>query len=179
MKINKVTQRYANAVYDLASEHERFPELLNDFKRFIPLFFKNDTEPVELHFSSPSARATFLNALEEAGFSALFINVIRLLILNHRFSIILALYKQLQNKLETLSNITHIVIETAIELDDDAIETVKLRIEKHLNKRVRIVNRVDPKILGGMVLYLNGTAFNTSISSRSKMLRQFLIQTKR
>lgn len=177
MKINKLTPRYVNAIYDLAIENDQLPALLNDFSRFIPLFFKNDYISVKLHFSTPSERSAFLQDLRELNFSDLFINFLKIILIKDRFAIIPSVYKQLQVKHELLNDSATIVVETAISLDDVTIGTIKSRLEDYLRKRVRIVNKVDPAILGGMVIYMNGGEFNASIGRKFKALRNFLLKS--
>jgi F-type H+-transporting ATPase subunit delta len=64
-------------------------------------------------------------------------------------------------------------VRTAIEMDDSSRALVISRLESTLNKQVRLHEIVDPDLIGGMVVRIGDTVYDSSVSNQiDKMARK-------
>jgi len=64
---------------------------------------------------------------------------------------------------------------TAVPLDTILADDLKARLSKSLNKQVELENQIDPAILGGIVLNIDGKVLDGSVKQQLERLRaQFL-----
>lgn len=57
-------------------------------------------------------------------------------------------------------------VRTAVPLDDALRQTVLSRVTAATGKQVRLVERVDPDLVGGMVIRIGDTVFDGSVSNQ-------------
>ena len=55
---------------------------------------------------------------------------------------------------------------TAVEMDDDLRERVRARMEEKLGKKVYLVERIDPSIIGGIVIEAQGDRQDASVRAQ-------------
>ena len=63
-------------------------------------------------------------------------------------------------------------ITTAIELDDDVVSGIGDRIGEQTGRKVELSSKVDPDILGGIVLRVGNVVLDASIRNRLEQLRK-------
>ena len=68
-------------------------------------------------------------------------------------------------------------VTTAVPLDDDLREKVIAKAEKDLNAPVYLVERVDPSIIGGVVLEARGNRYDASVRAQLANIRKTLSST--
>jgi len=175
MKTNKVVQKYARAIFELGSRYDRLPHLLDEFHSFVDIFYVHNPH-TKLHFLNSSDRLKFVALLEESGFSKLFCSFIRVVLMNQRQDILPAVYDAIQHDYAMNQNMTKITVETAIPLNPELKQKFKTTIEKQLNKKVELLNRVNPSIIGGMILHLDGQVFDSSLLSKFNSLKKHLLE---
>ena len=78
----------------------------------------------------------------------------------------------LESKLETLQ----IEVSTASLIIENELKKIANEIEKKIDKKVELVNTVDPSILGGIKLRISNTIIDGSIATRLKKLSDLLYQ---
>jgi F-type H+-transporting ATPase subunit delta len=65
-----------------------------------------------------------------------------------------------------------VTVTSAIELDPDVVERIGKEIEQQTGNKVELESRVDPDILGGLVLQVGNMVLDTSIRNRLDKLRK-------
>ena len=60
----------------------------------------------------------------------------------------------------------YVVVTTAVEMDDALRERVRAHIEKKLAKKAYLVERVDPAIVGGIVIETQGERYDASVAAQ-------------
>jgi F-type H+-transporting ATPase subunit delta len=63
-------------------------------------------------------------------------------------------------------------VTSAVELDPDVVERIGKEIEQQTGNTVDLQSRVDPDILGGLVLQVGNMVLDTSIRNRLEKLRK-------
>lgn len=63
-------------------------------------------------------------------------------------------------------------VTSAIELDEKTINEIGERIGEQTGEKIQLTSRVDPDILGGIVLRVGNSILDASISNRLEQLRK-------
>lgn len=83
-------------------------------------------------------------------------------------------YKEI---LDSEDKTVSVTVTTAVPLDDDLREKVIAKAEKDLNAPVYLVERVDPSIIGGVVLEARGNRYDASVRAQLANIRKTLSST--
>ena len=63
-------------------------------------------------------------------------------------------------------------VTSAVELDKSTVSTIGKRIGEQTKRTVQLSSKVDPDILGGMVLRVGNVILDASIRNRLEQLRK-------
>jgi F-type H+-transporting ATPase subunit delta len=66
-------------------------------------------------------------------------------------------------------------VTTAVPLSKDLSDRLRVQLERLFGKKVRIVPRVDPRIIGGLFVMIEGKIIDRSVRSDLETLRQELL----
>lgn len=83
-------------------------------------------------------------------------------------------YKQI---LDTEDKTVSATVTTAVPMDDDLRQKVISKAEKDLNAPVYLVERVDPSIIGGIILEARGNRYDASVRAQLSSIRKTLSST--
>ena len=82
--------------------------------------------------------------------------------------------KQYKEYLDAEDKTVSVTVTTAVPLDDDLREKVIAKAEKDLNAPVYLVERVDPSIIGGIMLEARGKRYDASVRAQLANIRKTL-----
>lgn len=83
-------------------------------------------------------------------------------------------YKEILDTEDTTVSVT---ITTAVPLDEELRQKVRTKAEKDLNAPVYLVERVEPEILGGVILEARGKRYDASVKAQLANIRKTLAST--
>lgn len=82
--------------------------------------------------------------------------------------------KQYKEYLDAEDKTVSVTVTTAVPLDDDLREKVRAKAEADLNAPVYLVERVDPSIIGGIMLEARGKRYDASVRAQLANIRKTL-----
>lgn len=82
--------------------------------------------------------------------------------------------KQYKEYLDAEDKTVSVTVTTAVPLDDDLREKVRAKAEADLKAPVYLVERVDPSIIGGIVLEARGKRYDASVRAQLANIRKTL-----
>ncbi|WP_321970671.1 F0F1 ATP synthase subunit delta [Paratractidigestivibacter sp.] len=82
--------------------------------------------------------------------------------------------KQYKELLDNEDKTVSVTVTTAVPMDDELRAKVKAKAEKDLNAPVYLVERVDPSIIGGIMLEQRGKRYDASIRAQLSNIRKKL-----
>ncbi len=82
--------------------------------------------------------------------------------------------KQYKELLDNEDKTVSVTVTTAVPMDDDLRAKVKAKAEKDLNAPVYLVERVDPTIIGGIMLEQRGKRYDASVRAQLSNIRKKL-----
>jgi F-type H+-transporting ATPase subunit delta len=167
--VNKVSPKsYARAIFEIALERNELNKWHSDLEKMTDL--AKDTVLLTL-LNSPKLKfedkAKMVND-RLPGMGTLIRNLAYLLIVKRKMNLIGGITKQYQQMVDNYYGIEHAEITTAIQLEDaDKMKMDKV-LSKILGKKLIIETKVDPAIIGGLVVRVNGKLLEGS--TRNKLL---------
>lgn len=82
--------------------------------------------------------------------------------------------KQYKEYLDAEDKTVSVTVTTAVPLDDDLREKVRAKAESDLKAPVYLVERVDPSIIGGIMLEARGKRHDASVRAQLANIRKTL-----
>ena len=82
--------------------------------------------------------------------------------------------KQYKEYLDSEDKTVSVTVTTAVPLDDDLREKVKAKASADLSAPVFLVERVDPSIIGGIMLEVRGKRYDASVRAQLSNIRKTL-----
>ena len=179
MIITANAKRYAKALFELLLEKNLVEKGHQDFKAFLKLVA--DSSELRSFISLPldQERQEILSELLKERFSEIFFNFLLLVLKNKRFNLLNQIYKEFETRIDLLKNRVSAVAVTAVPLPAEALEGMTREISGHLKAEVRLVNEVDPSIIGGIILRVDDKLYNASLLEQFKKLKYQLIQNQK
>ena len=167
---------YAEALLGAAKERDRLPRVREEFDDFAAAV----DESAELRGLlrnpqiDPQAKRAALEAvLGEAD--ELFRNFILLLAEKNRIGELEQVYDEWARLLAAEERVLELELTTAIELSDDEAREIVRQIEQAAGRRVEAARKVDPSLIGGLILQAGSLRLDASVRGRLNQLREELL----
>jgi F-type H+-transporting ATPase subunit delta len=175
--VEELAQVYGRSLFQVAQEQGKLDELREqlgqfadalDQRRELAVFFFSP------YFSSQEKRDALDTLLD--GADAIFINFLALLIENHRMPVIFRIRQEYERLWEEENKMLPVQITSAIALDDATTESLGKTIGERAGRKVALASRVDPDILGGIIIRVGNSILDASIRNRLEQLRRHVAQ---
>ncbi|HSG95197.1 MAG TPA: F0F1 ATP synthase subunit delta [Afifellaceae bacterium] len=175
--VSGVAQRYASALFELARDDSVLENVEADLLAFSGLL--NESADLRRLVSSPvfsaeDQKRAIGAVADKAGISGLVGNLVRLIARNRRLFTLPDIIKGFQAMLadhrgEITANVT-----SARPLSDAQTTTLKATMKASLGKDVTIDSRVEPAILGGLIVKVGSRMIDSSIRTKLNIMKSRL-----
>lgn len=167
---------YARALFQAAQEQSRVEAVQADLAAFADAV---QGSPELAAFLSnpqvdPAAKAGVLDELSE-GADELVRNFLRLIAGKGRAGQVAGIREEFQALVDRAQGRVAVELTTAFELSDDEAAAIVSQIEQASGRSVEAVRKVDPGLIGGMVLQAGSLRVDASVRGRLERLRQGLV----
>jgi len=169
-----IADRYASALYDLATDSKSVDPVLADLTLLQTML--NDHKDLQLIIESPLVASTNkLGILEKLLLnirtSKLTLTFLKVLEKNKRFSNLYSIISQFINinsfnRGDVLADIT-----SAEELNDEQRKNINEQLKNTLGKKLSLNFIVDKKIIGGLVVKVGSKMIDTSLANKINKLK--------
>ena len=171
--MEEIAQVYARALFEVAKEHGILDEVRDDLTQFAQAL--SDTRELAVFFFSP-----YFSTQEKkdglkrvvTGAEPAFMNFLEALIERHRMPAIFRIRDDYQEMWEDERHLLTVEVTSAIELDKATVSSIGDRIGEQTKRTVELSSKVDPNILGGIVLRVGNVILDASIRARLEQLRK-------
>lgn len=175
--MEEIAQVYSRALFEVAKENGKldvvrdqlgqFAQALNDNRDlavflFSP-YFSTEEKKDGLHRAVIDADPTILNFLET-------------LLERHRMPAIFRIRAAFDRLWDEENRLLPVQVTSAVELDEATVRSIGDRIGQQTGQKVELTSRVDPDILGGIVLRVGNSILDASIRNRLDQLRKHVAQ---
>jgi ATP synthase F1 delta subunit len=104
------------------------------------------------------------------------VNFLEALIERHRMPVIFRIRDRYDHMWEEARKLLPVEVTSAIELDEAIVQSIGERVGEQTGRKVELSSRVDPEILGGLVLRVGNLVLDASIVNRLEQLRKQVAQ---
>ncbi|HZV48579.1 MAG TPA: F0F1 ATP synthase subunit delta [Candidatus Dormibacteraeota bacterium] len=169
-------KRYARAIFDLAREEGQIEEWAERLRVVHELFSMPEVREV---LASPSIAATrrqelATSLLGQTAVGREGVNLARLLIEADRLSALDDIVEEYRRLADDEAGRVRVTATTAIPLSREEVDRLVDDLSRRLGREVRLEVRVDPAILGGLVLQIGDRVIDASVAARLQQLRRRL-----
>ena len=112
------------------------------------------------------------------GANELIVNFLRLIAEKGRAAELADIVDELDSLVASEQRILDVELTTATELSDDEFSRILERIESASGRKVQAERRVDPDLIGGIVLQAGSMRLDASVRGRLERLRHDLAQAR-
>ena len=171
--MEEIAQVYARALFEVAKEHGLLDQVRDDLNEFAQAL--SDTHQLAVFFFSPYfSTEEKKDGLKRAvtGAEPVFMNFLEALIERHRMPAIFRIRDDYQELWEDERHLLPVEVTSAIELDNATVTEIGNRIGEQTKRTVELSSKVDPDILGGIVLRVGNVILDASIRARLEQLRK-------
>ena len=171
--MEEIAQVYARALFEVAKEHGLLDEVRDNLNAFAQAL--SDTRELAVFFFSPYfSTEEKKDGLKRVvtGAEPVFMNFLEALIERHRMPAIFRIRDDYQKLWEEERHLLAVEVTSAIELDKATVSSIGDRIGEQTKRTVELSSKVDPDILGGIVLRVGNVILDASIRNRLEQLRK-------
>ena len=172
-----IAKRYAMALVQIGSEDGQL-DLLRDELAGIESVFTANSDLLA-PFSNPSftllQRREIMNSLVKASAcSVVFSNFLLLLVDKNRGALLTEIVRAFEGMADEQSGVIRPLVRSAMPLDDAQISSIRVAMEKWSNKNVLPKFELDPALIGGVVVQIGDTAFDSSVKTQLDRIQDIL-----
>jgi F-type H+-transporting ATPase subunit delta len=175
--MEEIAQVYARSLFQVARDQDKLDGLREQLGQIVNALQEHrelQTFFFSPYFSTEEKQEALARVIE--GGDPVLINFLALLIENHRMPVIFRIRHQYERLWEEENRTLPVEITSAVELDEQTTESLGRTIGERAGRRVTLSARVDPDIIGGIVLRVGNSILDASIRNRLEQLRRHVAQ---
>ncbi|TYC49454.1 F0F1 ATP synthase subunit delta [Rhodobacterales bacterium] len=172
--LSGVAQRYAAALLDLAEDEGATSNVERDLNTFEGMLAESDdlvrlvNSPV---FSVEEQLAALTALLEKAGISGLAANFVKLAARNRRLFVLPDMIRSFRVQLAEQRGEATAEVVSATPLSDEHVAALKEALSASTGKSVNVAAKVDPALIGGLVVKVGSRMIDTSLRTKLNSLK--------
>jgi ATP synthase F1 delta subunit len=171
--MEEIATVYARSLFEVAREHDRLDAVRDQLGQLTDALAENRELQVFFfspYFSTEEKEDGLRRMLEDADPALM--NFLELLLEKHRMPVLFRIRRQLDALWEEENRLLPVQITSATKLGKSTIKQIGARIGEQTGRKVELTSRVDPGILGGLVLQVGNSILDASIANRLEQLRK-------
>jgi ATP synthase F1 delta subunit len=171
--MEEIAQVYARSLFEVAKEQGKLDVVREQLGEFADALQSQRELQVFLfspYFSTEEKKRGLRKVISDAD--PIVLNFLELLAEKHRMPVLFRIRRRFDELWEEENRLLRVEVTSAVELDRSVIEQIGDRVGQQTGRRVELASRVDPDILGGIVLQVGNSILDASIRNRLEKLRR-------
>lgn len=175
--MNEIASRYGLALFSLASEQNKVAELQKEMKDLNRIFNEN-VDFVTLLGSSfiPLEKRLSLIDHDLSGLDDDILCFLKVIITNNRTRYLLEILQGFNTYCNEYRGVTEGLIYSTVPLDEANKLAIESKISQREGKKVELISRLDPTLIGGIKVVIDGHIYDDSIKNRLAQLKSNLLK---
>lgn len=171
--MEEIARVYARSLFEVAKERDKLDVVREQIGQFADAL--DDNRDLQVFFFSPyfsteEKKDGLRRAVDGADETVL--NVLELLVENHRMPVIFRLRRAYDAMWEEENKLLPVQITSAVALDEAIVKRIGDEVGQQTGRRVELKSTIDPDVLGGIVLQVGNSILDASIRNRLEQLRK-------
>lgn len=175
-----VARVYSEALLNAAEKRGQAAGILEDLEALVTEVFSHDPA-FELFLGSPAVsrerRAGILRTTFEGRADELFVNFLYVLNNHDRLDMLRAIAQAYRNLHDRRAGRIPVEVESAVSLTDEQQERLRQLLRQSLQREPMLHARVNPDLLGGLVVRVGDRVYDASVRARLDLIRNQLIKS--
>jgi F-type H+-transporting ATPase subunit delta len=175
--VEEIAEVYARALFEVADEHDLLDVVREQLGQFADALSENRDLAVFFfspYFSTEEKKDGLGRAIE--GAEPIFMSFLEALVERHRMPAIFRIRTQYDASWDDARHLLPVEVTSAVALDGSTVDSIGERIGAQTGLEVQLSSKVDPEILGGIVLRVGNFILDASIRNRLNQLRKQVAQ---
>ncbi len=175
-----ISVRYAAALFDLALEKDCIDKYSDEIK-LVRDAVTDDSEILKILNHPQISSDKKLNILTSAfkdKVSADIMGLIDIVFRKNRETELADILNKFLDMAEKHKGIVYACVESAVPLKGSAMDEIKEKLSKKLNKQVIVKAKVDPQLIGGIKISVEGHVIDSTIKTQLSSLKGKLLETR-
>ena len=171
--MEEIATVYARSLFEVAMEQDKLDVIRDEIGEFADAL--SETRELQVFFFSPYfSTQEKKDGLESAvtGADEAVMNFLELLIEKHRMPAIFRVRRELDRLWQRENKLLPVEVTSAIELDTSTVKQIGDRIGEQTGQKIELSAKVEPDILGGIVVRVGNSIIDASIRARLEQLRK-------
>jgi F-type H+-transporting ATPase subunit delta len=171
--VEEIAEVYSRALFDVAMEHDILDDVHDQLGQFADAL--NENRDMQVFFFSPY----FSSQEKKEGIGKLiegadehFVRFLELLAERHRMPAIFRIRRDFDDLYAEERKLLPVTVTSAVELDEGTVKEIGRKIEENTGRKVDLTAKVDPYVLGGLVMRVGNIVMDGSIRARLERLRK-------
>lgn len=178
MSLQRVADRYARSLEAVLQDDSDLEPALDALQRFNALY--SECDDLRTVLSSPATSPVnrmkvLVEILERDEFPPVAANLMRVLLRRGRIRALPAVTDIYAKLVDERLNRVEAVVTTAIALSSEQEEMVREGLAHFTSKSVRLITKIDPDIIGGVVVQCEGKIVDGSLRTRLDRLKEAVL----
>lgn len=174
MNSYKLQTRYAQSLFELALEQGISELVYEDMQCVMQVCMQNRELRVILKnpVIKPSDKRDIVNEIFKGKVKELSLAFMDLLIKKRRDVLLYEIAERYTELYKEYNNIKTVILTTAETLDKGIAEMIVRKIEEELSAKVDLQTKVNPKLIGGFCLFVDGMQYDASFMNQFMKLKK-------
>jgi F-type H+-transporting ATPase subunit delta len=171
--MEEIAEVYSRSLFEVAQDKGALDRIHDELGQFADaLDGSNDLRVFFFspYFSSQEKKDGIGRLVQDADEN--FIRFLELLAERHRMPAIFRIRREFDAMWRRENRLLPVSVTSAVELDSQLVEGIGKRIEEQTGQRVDLSSKVDPDVLGGLVLQVGNMVLDASVRNRLERLRK-------
>jgi F-type H+-transporting ATPase subunit delta len=175
----RVARTYAEALLAVAEQRGQADEVGEELKELVGGLFADSPEVAAFFRSAAEHRVRkdeLLQKMFDGRATPLVLDFLRLLNRKGRLDLIRLIAVAYRNLRDTRANRARVLVESAAPLSEKQLDDLKGTLDGILHKTAVLVTRVNPDLIGGLIVHVGDKVFDTSVRTKLQNVRTQLLE---
>lgn len=172
-----IARRYAKALFEVAAEHNRVDEQEQELQQVVEVIQANEglRRVLASNRVGLDQKKAVLDELFK-GLSEHTRNLLRVVVDKQREAALPEILEAYIELADRQRGVVPVEVRSAVPLDDATLNDIAERLKSQGVPKARFSTRVEPELIGGLVLRIGDKLYDGSVRTRLRRLKQRLAQ---
>lgn len=175
--MERIAEVYARALFEAALQRGVLDTVREQLAAFVDALTENRNLMIFFfspYFSTQEKKQGLRRSVTDADET--FMNFLDVLLESHRMPAIFAIRDRLERLWREEKKLLPVEVTSAVGLDSQLVASLGEQIGRQTGREVELSSRIDPEILGGIVLRVGNFVLDASIRNQLNQLRKQVAQ---
>jgi F-type H+-transporting ATPase subunit delta len=173
--VEEIAEVYSRALFEAAKDDDVLDDVHDQLNEFVDALEDEDNRDLRLYFFSPY----FSSEEKKDGVDKVvsdaderLVNFLKLVAERHRMPALPRIRRDFNSLWREEKQLLPVNVTSAVELDEQLVKGIGDRIEEQTGREVELTSRVDPDVLGGLVVRVGNMVMDASVRRRLEQIRK-------